>query len=46
MNSDNSKILNRGGKMTARMRKGNYSYGLLLKKQALVVLMLAAVDYC
>ena len=32
--------------MTARMRKGNYSYGLLSLNLALVVLMLAVVDYC
>ena len=39
-------ILNRGGIVTARMGKGNYSYGLLRWKMALVVLMLAVVDYC
>ena len=39
-------MLNRGGKMTARMGKGNYSYGLLSLNLALLVLMLAVVDYC
>ena len=39
-------MLNRGGNMFARMGKGIYSYGLLRWKLALVVLMLAAVDYC
>ena len=39
-------ILNRGGTMTARMGKGDYSYGLLSLNLALVVLMLAVVDYC
>ena len=32
--------------MAARMEKGNYSYGLLSLNLALVVLMLAVVDYC
>ena len=32
--------------MTARMGKGNYSEGLLSLNLALVVLMLAVVDYC
>ena len=32
--------------MIACMGKGNYSYGLLRQKLALVVLMLAAADYC
>ena len=39
-------MLNRGGNVTARMGKGNYSYGLLSLNLALVVLMLAVVDYC
>ena len=39
-------MLNRGGNMTARMEKGIYSYGLLGYNLALVVLMLAVVDYC
>ena len=39
-------MLNRGGNMTALMGKGNYSYSLLRYKLALVVLMLAAADYC
>ena len=32
--------------MTARMGKGNYPYGPLNLNLALVVLMLAVVDYC
>ena len=38
-------MLNRGGNMTARMGKGNDSYGLLSLNLALFVLMLAVVDY-
>ena len=32
--------------MTARMGKGNLPYGLLSLNLALVVLMLAVIDYC
>ena len=39
-------MLNRGENMTERMGKGNYSLGLLSLNLALVLLMLAVVDYC